>query len=51
MVYDYFLIQRAQCIDAKRIVLEEVAKEHVTPEGDGDSNSGIYGHDNLKYSF
>ena len=51
MLYDYFLIQRAQRIDAKRIGLEEVAKEHVTPEGDGDSDSGIYGHDKLKYSF
>ena len=46
MVYDYFLIQRAQCIDAKQITLEEVAKEQVTPEGDWDSDSGTYGYDN-----
>ena len=46
-----FWIQRAQHIDAKRIALEEVAKVHVTPEGDEDSDSGTYGHDNYKYSF
>ena len=46
-----FLIQRAQRIDAKRIALQQVAKAHVTPEGDEDSDSGMYGHDSYKYSF
>ena len=51
IIYDYFLIQRAQRIDAKRIVLEEVARVHVMQEGDEDSDSGIYGQDNYKCSF